>query len=293
MNKFNRIASPAVFAALALLALALPACAQRGVTAALSLDQTVFLADEDMDLKVQIINRSGRSLALGGTPDWITFSVQGAEDYIAPKIGELPVVSPFVLGSGMAATRKFNPAPYIEIRRPGRYTINATIKIPQWKQAVACKPVSFTIVNGTPLAGFSGLEFGLPSAPGSTNAPESRQYRLLKVAYQEQLKLYFQLTDKNGKTLRCYPLGHVLSFSAPEAQLDHFNNLHILWQTGARDFTYLAITTDGDLLMRQTYVYTETRPRLKLTENSNIAVEGGVRKYTAQDLPIAAESARQ
>jgi len=53
-----------------------------------------------------------------------------------------------------------------------------------------------------------GIEFGLPTAPGATNAlPETRPTPLIKVAYQDELKLYFQLTDSAGKTLRCYSVG--------------------------------------------------------------------------------------
>ena len=111
-----------------------------------------------------------------------------------------------------------------------------------------------------------------------TNAvPEIRRYALVKVAYQDQLKLYFRLTDQNGQTLRCSQAGPMLSFSAPEAQLDHFNNLHVLWQTGAKNFTYLVYMPNGDLLERETHVYTDTRPRLQVNDNDNVAVVGGVR----------------
>ncbi len=277
--------------------MALAACGQgqrHGVSAELALDQNIFMADEDIEVKVRVTNRSGQPLALGEGNEWATFSIQGANNFPATKLGEMPTAGPFTLGSGMVATRKFNPTPYFDIRTPGRYTITANIHIPQWNQTITCKPVPFTIVNGSPLAGMAGLEFGMPTAPGATNAaPETRRYALLKVAYQEELKLYFRLTDNTGKTLRCYPVGRMLSFSSPETQVDHFNNLHLLWQTGAREFTYLVFMPDGNLLLRQTHVYTESRPRLKASENGNIAVEGGVRRYSAQDLPAASGEAAQ
>jgi hypothetical protein len=267
---------------------------RHGVSAQLSLDQSVFLADEDMEVKVHITNRSGQALALGEGDDWLAVSIQGANNYMASKLGNMPVASPFTLGSGMVATRKFNPAPYFDIRQPGRYTVNATVQIPQWNQSVECKPVSFTVIEGIPLAGLAALEFGLPAAPGVTNAvPETRRYGLIKVSYQDELKLYFRLTDNTGKTLRCYPAGRMLSFSAPEVQLDHFNNLHLLWQTGAKDFTYLVFMPDGNLLVRETHLYTETRPRLQPNDNGNITVVGGVRLYSAQDIPSPSGEAAQ
>jgi hypothetical protein len=86
----------------------------------------------------------------------------------------------------------------------------------------------------------------------------------------------------------------MLSFSAPEAQLDRFNNLHVLWQTGARNFTYLVYMPNGNLLLRETHVYTDTRPKLQAGDTGNVAVVGGIRTYTAQDIPSSTpESARK
>jgi len=286
----------ALFAAWCLLFIAPSARAQHfGVSAELSINQSIFLADEDMQVKVHVTNRSGQTLALGEGNDWLDVSIQGAEHYSPEKRGEIPLAGPFSLGTGMVATRRFNPAPYFDIRRPGRYTLNATVHIPQWNESVPCKPVTFTVIEGMPLPGLGALEFGLPVPPGVTNAlPEIRRYALIKVAYQDELKLYFRLTDQNGQTLRCSQAGPMLSFSAPEAQIDHFNNLHVLWQTGAKDFTYLVFMPNGDLLVRETHVYTETRPRLQVNENGNVGVGGGVRLYNASDIPNSAtEAARQ
>jgi hypothetical protein len=260
-----------------------------GVTAKLQLGQDQYLPDEDVPLKVLIANRSGQPVVLGTDQQWITFSVVGEHEYVVPKQGEMPVQSPFTLLSGQEVTRQFNPTPYFGFRQPGRYILGATIKIPQWKQEIACKPVALTVSEGVPLPHLGDLTFGVPPPPGLTNAPpEVRRYSLLKASDLDELRLYFRLTDKNGRTLRVFPLARMLSFSDPEAQIDRANNLHVLLQTGAQTFTYSVLDPNGNLLARQFHEYTRTRPSLHVNQDGQIFVAGGRRLLTWEDIPAPA-----
>ena len=138
-----------------------------GVSAELTSDQSIFLADEDMDVKVHITNRSGQTLALGDGNDWLDVSIQGEANYMPDKKGEIPLDGKFTLGSGMVATGCFNPAPYFDIRRPGHYTIRATVNIPQWNQGVVCKASDFHRGSRDPVAGI-----GSAGNRASCGAPE-------------------------------------------------------------------------------------------------------------------------
>jgi hypothetical protein len=161
----------------------------------------------------------------------------------------------------------------------------------QWGQTIQCKPVTITVANGVPLPNLADLQVGLPLPPGVTNAPpELRHFSLLKVSYLNELKLYVRLTDDYGHTLHVFPLARMLSFSVPEAQTDRDNNLHVLLQTGARAFTYSVISPTGQLLVHQMHDYTETRPVLRVSDDRQIYVAGGIRRFAADDVP-APESA--
>jgi hypothetical protein len=275
---------PLLFAAL------LPARAQlNGVTAQLQLEQNQYMPDEDLQLKVRITNRSGQTVALGQDNQWITFEIVGERDRLVSKQGEMPVKEPFTLLSGQEAARPFNPTPYFDFRRPGRYHIGAVINIPQWNQQIACKPAFFTVSEGVPLPNLGDLQIGVPPPPGLTNVPpEVRRYSLIKVAYLDELKLYFRLTDKYGRTLRVFPLATMLSFSDPEAQIDRANNLHVLLQTGAKTFTYSVLDPAGNLIARQFHQYTQTRPRLSSDGEGQVFVAGGRRLLTLSDIPAPA-----
>jgi len=287
MMLFRRPAAAGLILLLtAFAAMAQPARQLHGLTVELVLDQKIYVADEDMNVKVRIINRSGETLSLGQGDEWVKFTIRGDNDTEVARTGDLSAAGPFTLESGMMATRAFNPAPYFDIRHPGRYKLYAAIQVPRWHESLDCKPVPFIVVEGTPVLGVAPIDFGLPPPPGSPNAlPETRRYSLAEVSYEEEMRLYFRLSDGSGRTLRCYPAGRLLSFSAPETQIDKFNNLHLLWQTGAKDFTYEVFMPDGNLLLRETHVYTDKRPRLSTNENGNIIVAGGVRRFSPQDIP--------
>ncbi len=273
-----------------------PASAQvNGVTVELELGQEQYLPDEDLQLKVRIANRSGQPIVLGTDNQWITFDAAGEREHvIVRKLGEMPVKGPFTVLSGQVVTREFNPTPYFDFRRPGHYRMAANFRIAQWKQEMACKAVAFTVTEGVPLPDLGDLTVGLPPAPGLSNAPpEVRRYSLLKVSDLAELQLYFRLTDKDGKTLRVFPLARMLSFSDPKAQIDRANNLHVLSQTGARVFTYFVLDVNGHLLARQFHEYTQRRPSLQISDDGGVFVSGGQRLVTSNDIPAPATAPSQ
>ena len=116
--------------------------------------------------------------------------------------------------------------------------------------------------------------------------PEVRKYVLQKATYQRTMTLYFRLTDGAGsKTFKCFPLGPMVSFSKPEAQIDSFSNLHVLNQYYAQSFVYCVINPEGKLLLRQTHDFTKSRPTLRTDSQGRIFISGGVRRFTKSDFP--------
>ena len=77
----------------------------------------------------------------------------------------------------------------------------------------------------------------------------------------------------------------MVSMSKPEPQLDQQSNLHVLYQNGARTFSYTKFNPDGEVLVRQTYDYGAPRPRLKMDADGKIIVSGGVRQLMPDDFP--------
>ena len=271
----------------------LPLARSQGVavSAELSLEQNQLLPDEKMHLKLSIENRSGQDLKLGTTDDWLAFTVLGEKNAVVPQLGtnHVYIDGETNVPAGMSASREFNLTPYFDFRRPGNYSVKATIKLPQWGQEITVPAVKFTIVNGTRLADLPDIDMpvGVPTMPGQAGQPpEIRRYFLEKSDATMGGKLYVRLTDGTGsQTLMLVPIGLFFPFNQPDVKLDQYNELHVLHQTGGKEFTYCVIDTLGLMVERQTYLSTDRRPVLRIDGTNGVVVVGGARAVSPSDLP--------
>lgn len=254
------------------------------VTVELSLAQENFLLGEKIPVAVRVTNRSGQSLRLGETEDWLTFAMTSRREVPVPRQGETPVQGAFTLESGQVATRRADLAPYFTLDQVGRYQVTAQVRIDVLNLLVDSAPKSFYLVNG---AKIWSEEFGLPGGVLGTNqVPVTRRYTLEQAShYRSQQQLYLRLTQGADHVLKVFPLGPMVSISHPEAQLDRSNHLHVLYQHTARAYLYLVVSPDGEVARRETHDITNTRPRLRRDELGGFQLLGGARRYTATDLP--------
>lgn len=257
-----------------------PICAQ--VKVEVTQEQHQFLPNEPLEIAVRITNRSGQTLHLGGEADWLTFSVISKQGLVVPKNSDAPVAGEFVLESSKVAIKRVDLAPCFGLTQPGRYEVTATVYIPDWKRDINSLPQPFDLIEGTKLW---EQEVGVPK-PGSNAAPEVRRYVLQQATYlRGQMRLYVRITDGPGVTLKVFPVGPMTSFSRPEPQVDKLSNLHLIYQDGPHSFLYTVCNLSGEVTLRQTYDYVESRPRLRINEAGEIAVLGGVRRIASNDVP--------
>jgi hypothetical protein len=265
------------------LAMLVPATAQLNVEVRLEQDQ--FLSGEQVVAAVKITNRSGQTIHLGADEDWLTFSVDSIDGKLLPRFADPEVVGAFELETSKVATKRVNLSPCFPLTQPGRYNITATVKVKEWSVERSSRPKPFNVVQGSSLW---EQEFGIPRSPGDTNTlPEIRRYSLHQANYLKgQLRLYFRLADASGgRVFKVVPVGSMLSFSRPEAQVDSESNLHVLYLNEPHAFSYTVFNPDGQLIVRQTYDITDTRCNLKMGRDSKIYVSGGERRVTPSDIP--------
>jgi hypothetical protein len=169
--------------------------------------------------------------------------------------------------------------PYYDFK-PGRYQIMATVNIIEWGQEISSPPKVIEIIRGTTIW---EQVVGVPTEEGP---PEPRKYALQQARYLTDLLMYLRLTDVNeSHVYKVYPLGKLVSFSHPEPQIDSESRLHVLFQNGARSFSYCVVDTGGNLLRRERYDYDESRPRLISQTGGAVGVSGGIRRLTSTDFP--------
>ncbi len=270
---------------IALIGMAAPAVAQV-VSVEVLLESPQYLADEPLVAKVRISNSTGQTLRLGDDPDWLTFTIETTEGPYVKGLRNPDVVGGFELESSHTATKRIDLAPCFELNRTGRYKLTATVNVPRFGRSYRSPTKSFYIARGTELW---RKTFGLPaSATGAPEGePEIRNYILVQAISGPDNRLYARVTDRGEHNYKVVPLGKLTSFSKPEAQLDKWSNLHVLYQSGARNFSYSMINPEGLLISRETHVYGETRPEMTHNDEGRIVIRGGNRQVTVDDIPPA------
>jgi hypothetical protein len=258
------------------------------VSVELALDQDQFLPGESLTVGVRITNFSGQTLHLGKDNDWLHITLEGRDNYLVPATAELPATGEFEVQSSKVVTRRVDVATCFSLARPGRYVIRATVRLKDWNKELVSKAKAFDLIAGTTLW---EQDVGISAPAGSSQAPEVRKYALQQAFHLKQMKLYARVTDQSGsRVIAVFPIGPLLSFSSPEHQIDKSSNLHVLYQVGAKTFNYSVINSDGKLLIRQTYEYTDTRPGLRMDKQARIYVVGGNRRVAFDDLPVALDT---
>lgn len=274
---------------LSLLALA-PLCGLRGqVTVELEFEKNFYLADEAMTASVRITNFSGRSLVFGQDNEWLRFLVEQEDGFLAKQKGVAPVVGKFEIPNASRGTRRVNLAPYYKMTVPGRYRVTASVFSQELDEILKSSPIQVNIIRATTLW---QKEFGIAVESGKGEKPsyEIRKYVLIRALNNNRLELYVRVASRDdSKVYGVFPVGNLVAFGAPEAQVDRQSRLHLLQQYGARSFRYLMVSPEGELKIRRRYDYTKSRPRLGSSEQRGIAVLGGIRVRTANDLPPSSD----
>jgi hypothetical protein len=258
-----------------------PAMAQ--VTVEVLQEQGHFLPGEDINLAVRVVNNSGQTLRFGDDPGWLTFTLESSEGAVVSQTGDVPVVGGFDLESSKMATKRVNLAPFYSFPGPGRYLVRAIVKVKAWDREISSPPKGFSIIQGAKLW---QQDFGVPGT-ATNGAPEIRKYTLQQATYlRGALRLYLRVTDVDGgRTFKVVPIGPMVSFGRPQPQVDQHSNLHLIYQNGPQTYGYTVHDPNGELLKRQTYEISETRPRLRADDQGRIIVAGGLRRESSTDFP--------
>jgi hypothetical protein len=253
----------------------------------ISLQRTVLVPGEPIEVEVALRNSSGRTLVFSPNDDWLDMDVYS----ITSRVGEgtkvvqfkpVLVEAAFKLESAKAVRTKVDIATAFSLMRPGRYKLVATAGYTGATARAIAEPVFFDITSG---AKFWEQEFGV-RVEGEGQA-ETRKYLLQRLTSGKDLRLYATVTDSTEATIiRQVPLGRAAGNDSPQGKLDRLNYLHVLHHTGPRLFTHTVVSPDGELLRRETYESPGApRPGLKVEEDGRVTVTSAERVPRADDLP--------
>lgn len=265
--------------------LALICYLQAQVWVEVSFDKDQYLPFEPVTMEVKITNFSGQTLRMGEDPQWIEILIENKEGSPVREISKLPVVYPFEIPNASRGIRRFNITPYFEIYTPGQYTVRIAIQVRELGYRVEGKSSKFVVIPASPM-----WEQSFGYIPKDGKGYEVRRYGLLQVHQGRRTLLYVRVANEDATYVyRIFPIGVFLTFSRPETQLDKDALLHILWQTGGREFSYVVIDPEGNLVKQETYEYFMSRPKLVPTEDGGVRVGGGILKVKSNSPSSAPE----
>ena len=252
--------------------------AQAQVDLKLEVPRTQFLPGERLEVVTRFSNFTGKPLTLGAEAGWLRFQVEDRAGVAVNRRSELPETGTFELQPVERGTLRFDIEPHFYLEQPGRYRVFAIARFPSGEE-VTTPPASFELVRGTRVA---EQPYGFSSPEGA----ERRKYILHQANYLEEVVLYVRCTDEaEATTYQVTRLGKTVNFTQPKQILDVESRWHVLHQFGRTDFIYHVFAPDGSLVVRQTLMFEDRRPQLRVNEQGKVTVIGGVRRPTDDDVP--------
>ncbi len=273
-------------------ALALTATAQAQIQVELKFRRVQYVAYEPVIANVQITNLAGRDIDLRDDAGlrWFGFEVTANEGRMLAPITQ-NFEMPLRIKAGESVTRKINLTPLFPVHDLGPYHVRANVFFADLNKFFYSQSKVFQVGDARPIW---QRTVGVPD--DVAGAGGVRTYSLLSNRFPDHTKLYVRVEDKStGAVYSTYPLGRVIAYDEPQAELDRANQLHVLHCAAPRTWAYSQVGLNGQLLATQTFMETKTRPRLRPTANGAVAVRGGMLEAPAAQQaqnPAAKLSAR-
>lgn len=261
--------------AVALLATFLAVSAARAqIQIELKFARLQYVAYEPVLATVKITNLAGRDIELQDAEGehWFGFEVTAGEGRLLAPEKTVESEPPLRVEAGKTVTRKVNLTPLFPVQDLGAYHVRANIFFGDLHRFFYSQTKVFQVTDARPIWQRTvGVPDGLPGAGGV------RTYSLLSNRFPDHTKLYVRVEDKSsGAVYNTFPLGRVIAFEEPQAELDGANTLHVLHCAGPRTWAYSHIGLNGQLLDRATFMETKSRPRLNRSTSGAVAVKGGM-----------------
>jgi hypothetical protein len=253
--------------------LAFTACAHAQFNVTVTLPRSSFMALEPMPASVQVANRSGADIVLGGPGrgSWLSFEMK---DSTGRSLSPIEVSSEDMvqIPAGGTIQRKVVVTDAYAPTDIGNYALTARVLHSPTQQYYASNRVRFNITDSKPIW---EQTFGMPE--GYKDVGKVRRYALSVFRDNDSSSLYFRLIDDpTGLRLQTYRLGPVSMVYDPQITVDHENRLQVLFLSMPKVYTYVVIKPDGSLFKRSYYREVNgNRPQLAASANGDARIIGG------------------
>ena len=223
---------------------------------------------EPIPAQVDLVNSSGRNIVLRNDDKWLAFTIVRDKVEMIPPTG-LPFNDlDIYLDATSSHAHRVNLTYAYEIREPGSYQVEANVNYKG--HAYNSAPLTIKIVPGAKV-----WEQKSNFVHPKTGEESVREYELIAHKEIQGNRLLARVRDpKKGQIMCCVPLGNLLGWGEPSAQVDGNGTLHVLNQTGPRNFTYTKTSADGITEPSRHFVSMSSRPNLVLADQEILVVGG-------------------
>ncbi len=226
-----------------------------------------YLLGEAIALKLTIINSSDQHLKLtnSDTRKWLHFTVtatncpEGVAPIATPRFPEL------TLTPGSTRTFELNIKPYFNFTRIGKYTLTATVRMPDGESTYSSNRTSINLALGSSMRCFNIQNKG-------------RKLQLhAKMLHTDNTDCIFgQVIDSNsGVAINACYMARFLNFMTPIIIIDRNQHLHMLCQSTPKYYTYAVMDPNGNRVKYQIYRRTQGPIDLVVT-GAGVTIVGAI-----------------
>jgi len=210
-----------------------------------------FLLYEGIPIRIQIANRSGEGIQMGGdlADARLRMVVTNTASQIIART-EVPMMeTPWLVPDGITSSRVFDLIQLFRIHSAESYRVS--IELMAQDEVWPLPPILFNVVSGTP--------HGKIRRRGV-----DRAFHLMSVHRQNRHEMMLRVTDHaEQKILNTYYLERVLLFLPPELKVDSRGGIHILFYKFADLMVYCRFEPDGTPILREYLSPGTRRPKLE------------------------------
>ncbi len=250
--------------------LAVAVAAHAQVRVDLAVPRSLFIRYEPLLAEVTITNQSGQELEFAdeGNYKWFSFKIQTTKGRLVPPYDPDYQLTPIQIGPGQSVRRLVNLTPLYPMTEFGVYRMTATIYSRQLGRFFSSNPPLNVEIT-------EGREIWKETVGGPDGG--TRTVSLLSHRLPTYTQLYIRIKDDKGGQIYCtHQLGRlVLSYGAPDVELDAGNSVHVLQNIAPKQFLYSEIGISGEVLQRKQYRADKTKPQLRRGGRGEIQVVGG------------------
>ncbi len=266
----------------ALLVCSLAAIQAAEVRVFLSSKENRFVPGESIPLQFTLRNLSGKDFQMGDSIDWLDLRVESDMRSAAFPIKPIVYRTSKRIPNAGEGKMTVDLGEFFRFTETGRYKVRAYVKSRDFEPVFVSYPdFQFDIV---PPSTIWSTPIGY--LPPGESRPIPREFKIQKITRARTVIFARVGVAGTGELINLVSLGELVTARQPVKRIDRFSNLHVLHQSGAREFTYHIISPkDGKLLRRRSYAFADGRaPVLDVDENGQGQVTGGLRIRRATDI---------